>query len=165
MHDPYFHINFSKKINAHKTSFCNDSPILYFVANPYKWIILLARFPWFTNFIFHLYVYHVATLNTTFVHGAWNWTLSLPSSLTPCYTIIYYNGILSIMYLHRAFVIEIGGICTLPMNKWDILIEHIIYDLIEYIPFLTNMLLWNLGSTSISKQLHHKPIKLSEKIT
>jgi hypothetical protein len=69
------------------------------------------------------------------------------------------------MYFHRAFVIEIGGICTLPMNKWDMLIEHIIYDLIEYIPFLTNMLLWNLGSTSISKQLHHKPIKLSEKIT
>jgi hypothetical protein len=57
MHDPYFHINFSKKINAHKTSFYNDSPILYFVANPYKWIILLARFPWFTNFIFHLYIY------------------------------------------------------------------------------------------------------------
>ncbi len=117
----------TKNINAHKTSFYTSSPILYFVANPYKWTILLARFPWVAIFIFHLYVYQVVALATTSIHGAWKWTPSLPFSLTPHYTLICYNNILSIMYLHKVFVTKISGICTLPTNIWDMIIEQIIW--------------------------------------
>jgi hypothetical protein len=122
-----FTLALAKNINAHKTSFYTGSPILYFVANPYKWIVFLARFPWVANFIFHLFVYQVVALATTSIHGAWSWTPTLPFSLTPYYTFICYNGILSIMYLHTTFVIEISGICTSPMNIWDMLSEQIIW--------------------------------------
>jgi hypothetical protein len=129
MHHPYFHISFSKKYQCPQNFFLYRFTYSIFCGQPLQMnsLIFLARFPWVANFIFHLFVYRVVALTITFVHGTWRWTPSLPFSLTPYYTFICYNGILSIMYLHRAFVTEIGGICTSPMNIWDMLIEQIIW--------------------------------------